>query len=392
MSVGHYLSSETVRFAGLMNPQSRSVNSASRSWNDLNGNYAPDCGLLDPVGNGECGPLSDINFGKPSLTSTAYDPDLLTGYGKRPDNWEWSGGIQHELLPGVSVSGTYFHRTFGNIWVNDNLAVSPSDYDPYCIQTPIDSRLPGGGGNQLCGFYDLNPARFGRVENTVTFAKNYGRMIDVYDGFDAIVNARLPRGVFLSGGLNTGRELIDNCDVVGKVDNSAVTTFTLTQSAFGLLPNSSGLGSPSTLFCRVAPPFLTQVKLQGVYPLPWWGLQTSATFQSVPGPMVVATHVATNAEIVPSLGRNLAAGVNGTATVQLIEPGTIYGDRLNQIDFRLTKTVRVGRGRVQGQFDLYNLFNASPVTSLNTRYGPSWQQPLVILQGRLIKFGLQVDF
>jgi hypothetical protein len=118
----------------------------------------------------------------------------------------------------------------------------------------------------------------------------------------------------------------------------------------------------------------------------------SATFQSVPGPQITAQYVATNAQIAPSLGRNLSAGVNGTATVQLIAPGTEYGDRLNQVDIRTTKTFSFGRTKVQGQFDLYNFFNASPVLALNTRYGPSWLQPIGILFGRLAKFGVQVDF
>jgi hypothetical protein len=47
---------------------------------------------------------------------------------------------------------------------------------------------------------------------------------------------------------------------------------------------------------------------------------------------------------------------------------------------------------VQGNVDLYNLFNASPILALNTTYGAAWQRPLQILQGRLLKFGVQVDF
>jgi hypothetical protein len=72
--------------------------------------------------------------------------------------------------------------------------------------------------------------------------------------------------------------------------------------------------------------------------------------------------------------------------------GRQFGDRLNQVDFRVTKTVRVKRATVRGNVDLYNLFNASPVLALNTRYGGSWLQPLAILSGRFVKFGLQVDF
>jgi hypothetical protein len=40
----------------------------------------------------------------------------------------------------------------------------------------------------------------------------------------------------------------------------------------------------------------------------------------------------------------------------------------------------------------FNLLNASPILALNTTYGTAWQRPLQILQGRLLKFGVQVDF
>jgi len=63
----------------------------------------------------------------------------------------------------------------------------------------------------------------------------------------------------------------------------------------------------------------------------------SATVQSIPGPQILATAVVPNAQIAPSLGRNLAAGANATATVQLVAPGTQFGDRLNQVDFRVQR-------------------------------------------------------
>jgi hypothetical protein len=50
------------------------------------------------------------------------------------------------------------------------------------------------------------------------------------------------------------------------------------------------------------------------------------------------------------------------------------------------------RVKVQGNFDLYNALNASPVLSMITRYGQEWLNALQILPGRLFKFGFQVDF
>ena len=123
------------------------------------------------------------------------------------------------------------------------------------------------------------------------------------------------------------------------------------------------------------------------------GIQTSATFQSLPGPQITASYTATNAQIAPSLGRNLASGAAGTAMVPLVAPGTMFGDRLNQVDFRVSKTFTLpGSRRVQALVDVYNLFNANPVLALNTTFGPQWQRPTQILQGRLLKFGFQMDF
>jgi len=102
--------------------------------------------------------------------------------------------------------------------------------------------------------------------------------------------------------------------------------------------------------------------------------------------------VATNTEIVPSLGRNLAAGARGTVTVDLIPPQTDFEGRINQVDFRVTKIVKLGALRLQGMFDVYNAFNASPILAINSRYGSSWLTPTNSLPGRLAKFGFQLDF
>ena len=70
----------------------------------------------------------------------------------------------------------------------------------------------------------------------------------------------------------------------------------------------------------------------------------------------------------------------------------MFEDRLNQFDLRFIKRIPWGRASVMGTFDIYNLFNASTVTDITTRYGSSWLVPLRILPGRLFKFGAQVDF
>jgi hypothetical protein len=243
----------------------------------------------------------------------------------------------------------------------------PEDFDPFCVTAPADSRLPGGGGYEVCGLYNISRAKFGQVSNLVKMSDEFGDDKEIYNGVDVSLSARLGQGIVIQGGTSTGRTLTDSCFVV--------------DSPQGLLN------------CRVAPPFQTQVKLIAVYPVPFGGLQTSVSFQSLPGPQITASRTYTNAEVRGSLGRDLASGANGTVAVPLIAPGTTYGDRLNQVDFRLSKIVRLpGNRRIQANMDLFNMFNVSAVLAQNNTFGGSWLRPTNIIQGRLLKFGGQFDF
>lgn len=374
-SLSRYVAGQGTGFAGSNNPVLTSVNSATRTWNDLNGDFKPQCSFVDPAANAECGPLNPSNFGQRRVT-TRFDDAIRTGF--RPYSWESAVAVNHELLRGVSLSASYHGRWYGNFSVTDNQAVTLANFDTYCLTVPTDSRLPGGGGNQLCGLYDINPSKFGQVDNLVSDASKFGKQTERYHGFDVLTNMRLPRGGRLGGGINIGSTATNNCDVVSKVDNAAAA-------------NISGMASPTALFCDVKTPFQPNVRAYGIYPLPW-DLQASATFQSIPGPQITASYAVPNAQIAPSLGRNLASGANGTALVQLIRPSTIFEERLYQTDLRLTRIFRVGTSRINGNFDLYNLFNASPVLSINNAYGPNWRRPTAVLPGRLFKFSAQLDF
>jgi hypothetical protein len=346
------------------NPQSTRADNVVRSWVDTNRNFFDDCDHLNPDANGECGPMSNRLFGQPTSRSTFQDPETQRGSGVRDYSWELVTGVQRQVMSGVSVDVAYFRRSYGNFLATDNRRVLPSDFDPFCITAPSDSRLPGGGGNQVCGLFDITPQKFGQVDDFVTFADTYGKRTEVYNGADVTINARLPRRAFVQGGMNIGRTATDDCEV---------------------RPDS-----PQKIFCGVSPKFLTDVKLAISYPLPVWDVALSATVQSSPGPMITATHTFTSTEAAGSLGRPLANGRNGQ--VELVEPGTLFGERLNQLDLRMTKNFKWSRTTFRGIVDLYNAFNSNAVLAVNTTYGPAWQRPLIILPGRFFKFGLQMTF
>jgi len=359
----------------LGNPYFNLANVVTRSWNDQNRDYLPQCDLLNPMVNGECGTISDLRFGG-LLPSTTTDPDTLNGWSKRPGNWEFSASAQHELLPRVGLNFGYFHRWFTNFTVTQNRAVTPADYDPFSIVAPSDSRLPGGGGYTVGGLYDLNPAKVGQVDNLVTFADNLGGQMEHFDAFDFSVNVRPRQRLLLQGGFSTGRTSTDTCGIVSQYKNSVTV--------------NSSIGTVQSVdMCQLHTPFLTQVKFLGTYGIPKIDVDVAATYQSLPGPVIAANYVASNAEVQPSLGRPLSGGA-ANVTVNIVPPGTMYGERANSLDLRVSKAFRFSQLRSAVNFDLYNLFNSSAVLSLNSAYA-RWQVPLSILNARLFKISVQLD-
>lgn len=381
-TASRYVTFQLNQITDAVNPVTTTLNSAARAWNDLNGDGVPQGDPLNPLPNGELiGPLTNPNFGKVVVT-TRYDDDVTQGWAKRLYDWEITAGVQHELRPRVAVSATYIRRWYGNFTAARNLLRSPGDYDPYCVTVPSDPRLPGGGGNALCGFDDVNPAKFSATTNNLVTSVD---QTEVYNGVDLTINARTQNGLLLAGGLNAGRTGYNNCAVLP--GNSGQPSFTFQGIGGGTVVNGS-----SHAFCELTPPFLTQFKALGAYTLPRVNTQVSATFQSLPGPMILATWAAPSTAIAPSLGRPLA-GNAVSASIQLVPPLSAFGDRLNQLDFRVSKSIGLRRGRkVQVNLDLYNALNASPVTQQNNTFGPQWLRPTSILSARLVKFGTQLEF
>ena len=82
-----------------------------------------------------------------------------------------------------------------------------------------------------------------------------------------------------------------------------------------------------------------------------------------------------------------------TATIPLIAPETMFDDRLSRLDLRFAKRIAVSpRARLQANFNIYNLFNGSASSTLNTNYGPVWLQPSLLQDGRMVQFSASLYF
>jgi hypothetical protein len=387
----------------LLNPINTSVNLAARSWNDKtfgpddprSGNLVPDCDLGNFAANGECGALDNQFFGKTNPSAVSWADAVRKGWGVRDSNWDMSTEIQHELRRGLSLTGGYYRNTGGYYRnmnsknrVTDNILVSPSDFSAYCVTAPPDPRLPGGGGYQVCGMSDINPSKFGQVQQVVKPTSQFGKNVRYNDFLSVGLDARVARGARLGGGFDTGRSVNDSCFVVNNPGFYKFTSFAAL--TYGPQTNTTINGQS---VCRIVTPFSaqTQVKLNGSLPLKA-GFVISGVYQDLSGPAIEAVWAAPNSAIAPSLGRNLAGNAL-TANVPLVAPQTVFEGRIRRLDMRVTKIFQLrNKVRFQANLDAYNALNSSAIQSLQTAFGPSWLSPATILDPRIFQVSGQVSF
>jgi hypothetical protein len=328
-----------------------------------------------------CGGLSNVAFGTGSFANS-YDPAILQGWGVRPSDWQIGLSVQQELMPRVSVEVGYYRRWLThfsgtNDTVSDNRLTTSADYDRFSITAPSDPRLPGGGGGVISGLYDINPALFGRFDNFSTWGSNFGEEYSRYNGLLVNVSARTNNGITFQGGINSGKTVTDTCDVRANLPELALT-------------------NP---YCHVDGGFITRVTGLGSYTVPKIDILFSGTFRSDQGATLAANYTVGTAVAAQTLGRPLA-GNTPNVTVNLLPPGTLYGDRVNELDFRIAKVLRFGRTRTNVGFDIYNVLNASPVLTYNSAFIPisaanpngQWLVPTSVLQSRFVKFSASIDF
>jgi hypothetical protein len=383
-TMGRYVDQAVAAPTRGLNPMRQISDTDTRAWlADTNGNMIPDLNELGPTGNARFGTI---------VQSVRFDPAYVDGFGARPGHWNYHGSVQHELRPGLGVSATYsFVKLFNTLLPAsraaanfgrspDNLRWTPADFDEFTIVVPDDPRLPADiRGTTITGLYVIKDASRPLVDDYRSFAKNYGDHKEAYNGVDLNINWRMGNGGNLGGGMTWGNSHINDCYVVDDP----------TQLRFcdrNVDPNS-GL---------VRGGF--QVKLLGSYPL-LAGWQLSGSLQSVRGPEITAAWTSRdfNGTIrFPNTARP-SLGATPSITVQLIEPGTMYDDRLVQLDLRGAKTFGRGANRVRVMIDLYNALNNNAVLQRSAFggldvYGANWGRPLGILEGRLFKIGAQLDF
>ncbi len=377
----------------------------NRQWTDSNNNKVVDCDLLNPAANNECAAAIDTapNFGRLGA-ATEVDPGVLSGWGVRPGDHQYTVTVQQELRPRVSADVSFTHRSFHGFFVTDDLnrrGNVNSYYETYTLTAPRDPRLANGGGYPITVYVPTDAAQAVAPRRYMTRESDFGpERESVWDGFGFSVNARLRNGLTTQIGPRIGRGLVDTCETVTKFNNVNATT--------------GAISGPDPRGCRNVEPWQTEWRGSASYTVPKVDVLVSAVLRSQPEVQLSNATTLTgassaqwqvpNAVIAAALG-HLPPGATptGTTVIQLADNDhRVYShERRTQIDMRFAKILRYARTRTDVGVDLNNLLNTNYATGFATTYTyltdnaprPSgWGTPTSIYNPRFVRLNFTVSF
>ncbi|MGC4080650.1 MAG: TonB-dependent receptor [Vicinamibacterales bacterium] len=385
-SANKYMLSATDGVAADYNPMR--LQTQNVDWRDLNGDdiaqgergcvyLTPGCELNFaqlPANFGVITPGCQVVYAPGSIPcgTDQVDPDV-----ERPYNVQYSVGVQHELLPRVSLSANWFRTRFYNAYLKVNTLRSDADYTPASIANPIDG--------SAVTVYNVSTAKVSAVQNLNTTAPN-NYTLD--NSVEISFNARLAGGVTLFGGYAAERTVTNSCDST----NDPNTQIYCDQSLLDV-------------------PWLGSFKLAGSLPVKW-GVQVGAAFQSYQYIYAGGSGVAEGSTTLGTVWNitrttRYAADCKGNCTpgalvnpgmtvssmnVPLVAPNTEPTDRIKQLDITVGRWFTINKLRVQPQLSLFNALNNRAVFGVRSmNYGTtSYLQPATVLQPRLFRLEAQV--
>ncbi len=365
----------------ISNPIARISTSALRTWTDvprpgftgIAGDNIPQCDFTNNLENGECAATNSTTFGTATRITSAIDPALINGWGIRPRDWQFGASVQQELLPRVSVEIGYFKRWLQNFTAIDNQNLGSADFTAFSITAPSDSRLPNGGNYTVGTLYNVTPDGFLRAaSNNITDAGRFGTQYSSYNGMLFNISARASKGLTLQGGINSGKTVTDSCEIRAQ------------------LPETS----PTNAYCHNDPGLITKMSAVGSYVVPKIDVLFAGTLRSDQGAALAANWNAPTATVInPALNRTISGGAT-TLNLNILPPGSVWGDRVNEIDLRFAKILRFGRMRTNVGVDVYNILNSNAILQYNQTFTPggAWLAPQSVLTPRFLKISAQIDF
>jgi hypothetical protein len=361
VSFGRYMETWATGIARRYNPML--AQSESRTWTDTNND--------DIAQNNEIGPSPNALFGIPIQTRFPAD-DLDRGF-----NTEFTAGVQHQLVQGVAVTGTWYRRRLHNLERLDDRSLTLADYIPVSVVNPLDG--------EVFTAYNLVPAKFGVPPNRVdTTSRDSDRRRSTYNGLEMGFSARFGNGGTAFGGWSIERTIDVRCDSTWDPN----TLRFCDQSEYGM-------------------PWRSEFKIAGSYMLPY-AFQASVALVSWPG--VDRGGRAGETGVLWNIGRatRYAADCAGpctpgalvvpnltlaTLSVPLVQPGTLFNERWTQLDLGLRRVIKLrGTQTLNADLQAFNALNAAVIRTVNNTYGSSLGRPTSTLSPRVVRATVTYKF
>ena len=399
----------------------------------------------DIAQNWEIGPRRSQAFG--SFTIPSANPNLDDF--AREYNHIWTGGIQQEIFPGLSLSAEYRRRYFRNTFSRDNLDVNFSDFGALPDGSPDPAYAGTGRYIQVARPYpmtgsftvfNLDPDLRG-VDDNVWEQTTVDGYSNIYHGFELSAQGRLAGGGTLFGGWSmedTGRTTIYNFDsTAGGGSYGGETNLCSDVMHRGDNPNEMRFCDQGS-FPR---PFRHEFKLSGTQPfsLPGLGdMQFGASLQAYPGGgnirwgafqegLNVRRYSGEPNELLGTysnrlygqpghcvlpcvLGERLVP--EGVPTVSTSDSGywapmvplasVKFLPYWTQLDMNFLKVFNVGSWRYEARWEFFNMmnngvelentFNHSGSTGAGYQSLSGWERAVRLLPGRVIRFAVTARF
>jgi len=328
------------------------------------------CPWTDPNHDGIAEP-NEFGTGCSGFPSTALHYASPTGP-RWPYSDEITAGVEREIVRDMRIGVMYYHRTNRDQIGTRNLAAPSSAYVPFTISVPN-----GPNGPMTQTVYNLLPAYNGLQNNIID---NDPYLNTNYNGVEITATKRLSHRWQMTTGFTVGKNeggLNGGGAGSGQVQPPTTSNVDLNDPNLTLYPQGI-VGNDSLVAFRAS----------GIYTAPW-NILIAGSLVSNTGYPYVSTYSVTRAAAA-------AAGVvltRASQTIFLSDRGDERLPSVTLVDLRFSRRFRFGGNRsIEPEFDLYNIGNASTITSLNTAIGATYLVPTGIVSPRIMKLGLAVLF
>ena len=280
-----------------------------------------------------------------------------------PYSDEITAGIERELVKNMRVGVMYYYRTNRDQIGTRNTAVPSTGYAPFTISVPN-----GPHGATTATVYNLLPAFNGQQANIVD---NDPYLNTTFQGVEFTAAKRFSQRWQMVTGFTVGKNTGGMNATGGQSGTADLNDPNNTLYSSGIIGNDSKYA----------------FRMSGSYRAPG-DVQIAGSLVSNTGYPLVSTYSVTRALAT-------AAGValtRSSQTVFLSDRGDERYPNVTLIDLRISRVFRFGTRRIEPTFDIFNLGNASTITTLTTGVGSTYMIPSAIVSPRIMKVGFNINF